>query len=305
MNRKNEVQGQLSRVIKGLNLTDDIFFGKVAEDKDACEEMLRAIMGEVDLQLELVEPQKFIRNCGSRSVCVDVLCTAVDGRIFGVEMQKSNKDNHFKRVRYEASNIDTLMTERGIDFAQVPDVTMIYITNFDMFRRGCALYHMEHMIRESAVIVDNGSHEIYFNIHAKDGTLAAKLGQYMAKTEGVCPEFPAISARVNYLKMQNKGERPMENPEFRRLMREYAQILAEEIVEEKLERMAISVTQKVTDEVTQKVTEEVSQQMAENAARNFLRKGVSVDIVAECIKEISIQRIQELYSMVNGQQCNA
>ena len=34
----------------------------------------------------------------------------------------------------------------------------------------------------------------------------------------------------------------MENPEFRRLMREYAQILAEEIVEEKLENCYAVIT---------------------------------------------------------------
>lgn len=81
-------QDKLLKLVERMNLMDDEFFGKVAEDVGACEEILQAIENDEKLKLKYVEPQKFLRNLGNRSVQIDVLCTAVDNRRFGIEIQK-------------------------------------------------------------------------------------------------------------------------------------------------------------------------------------------------------------------------
>jgi len=47
--------------------------------------------------------------------------------------KKGDYDDHQKRVRYIGSNVDTRITEKGIDFKDIPDVYVIYLTKFDVF----------------------------------------------------------------------------------------------------------------------------------------------------------------------------
>lgn len=99
-----------------MNLMDDDFFQKVIEDVGACEEIVQTILNDENLQIVKSEPQKFLRNCGTRSVQLDLLCRSSDDRYFNVEIQKSDNDDHQRRVRYNGSNLDTFVTEKGILF---------------------------------------------------------------------------------------------------------------------------------------------------------------------------------------------
>ena len=75
-------------LVSRLNLMDDLFFHKVAEDKSACEEMLRIILKKPDLTVKECQPQRFLRNVDAHSVVLDVLCTDESGRLFNIEVQK-------------------------------------------------------------------------------------------------------------------------------------------------------------------------------------------------------------------------
>lgn len=117
-----------------MNLMDDDFFQKVVEDRDACEEMIQIILQDEKLQVIHSEPQKFLRNCGKRSVQLDLFCKSSNGSYINVEVQKGDNDNHQKRVRYNGSNIDTYVTEKGTRFKKLPEVYIIYLAKFDIFR---------------------------------------------------------------------------------------------------------------------------------------------------------------------------
>ena len=69
-------------LVSQLNLMDDLFFHKVAEDSKACEEILRIILKKPDLKVNDCQPQRYLRNIEAHSVILDVLCTDESGRIF-------------------------------------------------------------------------------------------------------------------------------------------------------------------------------------------------------------------------------
>lgn len=52
---------------------------------------------------------------------------------FDLEMQYKDDDAHQKRVRYNSSNMDTYITEKGTKFEQLPDIYVIYISKNDFF----------------------------------------------------------------------------------------------------------------------------------------------------------------------------
>ena len=101
-------------LVSKLNVIDDVLFHKVVEDKEVCEEILRIILNKPDLAVVESQPQRFLRNLGTHSVILDVLCQDSSGDYFNIEVQKKNDDDHQKRVRFNRSNIDTAFVESGI-----------------------------------------------------------------------------------------------------------------------------------------------------------------------------------------------
>jgi len=85
-------------LIKQLNAIEDVFFHKIAEDKDVCEEILRIILQKPKLKVIDAQTQRFLRNIGAHSVIVDLLCEDEDGARINVEMQKSKTIYHLETI---------------------------------------------------------------------------------------------------------------------------------------------------------------------------------------------------------------
>lgn len=124
---KKEKNLELRQLVEELRLIDDTFFEKVMEDRETCEEVIRVIMEDPKLSVKEVNPQEPIHNLQGRSVRLDALCKKTDGNYINVEIQRADNDNHFKRVRYNASCITANIMNPGEKFKNVKDVCVIYI----------------------------------------------------------------------------------------------------------------------------------------------------------------------------------
>ena len=163
-------------IAKQLNIIDDTLFQKMAEDEGFCEELISTVLGEKVEVLQVIQQEGF-KNLQGRSVILDAWCKLQDGRIVCVEVEKSRKHNHFKRTRYNTSCVTTNITDPGTDFEDVPDVISIYIADFDIFKKGKIIYHVERIVKETGDICENGLQEIYVNARADDGSELAELMQ--------------------------------------------------------------------------------------------------------------------------------
>lgn len=195
--------------ISKMNVIDDGFFHKVAEDEGACEEIIRIILGKEDIRIVESQVQRFLRNLGNRSVILDALCQDERGNYLNIEIQKKDTEDHQRRVRLHGSNIDTLFTETASKFKELPDVYVIYICNFDIFGADRALYHMDRVVRETGKVEDNGFYELYANTKAKDGTRVAELLDFLTDSTGENEHFPRLSNRVRYFKEERLGVNEM------------------------------------------------------------------------------------------------
>ncbi len=128
---------------------DDTFFRKLAERKEFCEELLQVILKKPELKLIETIPQRSFHNLDGCSVTVDVICKDSKGCYYSTEMQKTDNDDHLKRVRYNRCNVDIYISEKGTKFRVLPDVYMIYISSFDPFKMGKTLYHVTRTLEET------------------------------------------------------------------------------------------------------------------------------------------------------------
>ena len=90
--------------------------------------------------------------------------------VYKRQVQKTDNDDHQKRMRYNLANIDTTFAEKGIKYADLPDIYAIFISPFDLFRANCTAYHVNRCLLETGDIVNNGIHELYVNAAVNDGS---------------------------------------------------------------------------------------------------------------------------------------
>lgn len=161
--------------VKDLRPIDDVFFEVLAEDPLVCQEILRTILGDDKLVVNDVIVQSSECNLYGRSVRLDALCTLGDGTKCNIEVQRSDNDDHLRRVRFNASSITVKESEKGTKFKQIPNLVVVYISQFDIFGKGKTTYHVDKVIRETGTIVDDGLTEIFVNTEINDGTTISRL----------------------------------------------------------------------------------------------------------------------------------
>ena len=195
---------QKARIAR-LNLMDDQFFQKVAENPECCEDILRIILQMPDLRVISNQIERTIPNVTNKSVKLDLICEDADGNIFNVEVQKANDTNHQKRVRYNMACMDTLSIDKGKAYHELPDLYVVFISAFDLFQEHETIYHVQRTIKKSGTVVENGTHEIYVNTKVDDGSDIAQLMQYFKNSSGIHPLFPKLSKQIHYYKETPEG----------------------------------------------------------------------------------------------------
>lgn len=196
-------------LIDNLRPVDDTFFHKLVEQKEFCEELLQVLLEKPDLKIVDFTPQKSLRNVKGKSIIMDLLCKDIENKHYNIEIQRFDNDNHQKRVRYNGSNIDTYITEKGIPYTKLPDVYVIYISEFDVFKKQKAIYHIDRIIRETHDIVDNGYTEIYICTSIQDDSDISELMQiFKSRSIPNNTKFSNICKTIKYFKI-GKGRQDM------------------------------------------------------------------------------------------------
>ncbi|MDE7246817.1 MAG: Rpn family recombination-promoting nuclease/putative transposase [Lachnospiraceae bacterium] len=195
---------KLARV-RDFRLIDDVFFEVFAQDKAACQEILRVILEDDALTVEDVVVQSSERNIYGRSVRLDALCTLGDGTRCNIELQRADNDDHFRRVRFNAASITVKDSEPGERFGDILDLYMVYISEHDFIGDGYTAYHVDKVIRETGKTVDDGVHEVYVNTKVKDGSRIAELMDCFTEKKVENRNFPAVTERFRELKETEGG----------------------------------------------------------------------------------------------------
>lgn len=196
---------QKKEKVRDFRPIDDVFFEVLARNPRVCEEMLRTILEDENLVVVSSVTQSDERNLYGRSVRLDALCVLSDGTKVNVEVQRSNNDNHLKRVRYNASCITVRESSTGTNFEAIPEVYIVYISEFDIFKENETIYHVEKVLKETGKVIDDGLHEIFVNTEVDDGTDIADLMSCFIKKEVNNPKFPLLSSEVKRLKETEGG----------------------------------------------------------------------------------------------------
>ena len=193
-----------------FNLTSDLFAGKVFEDIGACQELCRIILQDEHIILRNVKTQYVIRNLENHSVELDILAEEISGNLINVELQMYKESAPLKRTRYYLSSIDMSILEKGKPYYELPDVTVVYITQEDFIGGKRGHYSRNRSANRQGIptCLDNGQYESYFNLeYPTDDVKINELLRYLKNSDPFyqTKNFPRIVERVNYFKIQKEG----------------------------------------------------------------------------------------------------
>ncbi len=191
---------------KKLNPMDDLLFRKMSEDRAFCEEILRVILSDPGLAVAECTPQYDATNLQGRSASFDARCILGSGRQAIIEVQKSDDDDHQRRMRYNAALLTTNTTDPGARFQNVPDICTVLISRFDIFDGGLPLYHVDRVIRENGRTVANGLEEVYVNSRVRDGSEVSQLMEVFVEDGAYNDRFPVTSAIKRRFKETEEGQ---------------------------------------------------------------------------------------------------
>ena len=200
---------EVESIVAQLRAIDDIMFRKLCENIAFVEEILRVILEDDKITVVEVIPQDSIQNLRGRSVILDAYCKLGNGSYCNVEVQRSDSDDHFRRVRYHAACITANVVDPGEQFEQVDDLVVVYISEFDPFDEGRTVYHVRNMVEETGRAVLDGLREIYVNTKYNDGSEIAELMQCFLEPVVTNPKFPALAKELQAEKGNVKGDESM------------------------------------------------------------------------------------------------
>ncbi len=248
-------------VVAALRPIDDALLHKLLEDPRVCEEILRVMTGHSELVVEQVIVQDSLKNLVGRSVVLDALCTLADKRKVNIEVQRADKVDHFRRARYHAALVTAYHTPKSVEFSDVADVTVVYITEKDVLKAGRTMYHVKNAVRETGESVEDGQRFIYVNAEVDDGTRVSELMKCFLQTEVDNEHFPRLSEKMKCFKEEEKGAN-----EMNKVLEEWAR-------------------ERYVDEM-------------EESARSLLGNGVPYEVVKNSIRQISPERLKEIMDEV-------
>ena len=80
-------QQNVLETCQNLRLIDDTLFRLIGERPEVCQEILRTILDDKELEVISSKAQETMVSL-YREVVLDVLCKSKDGKLFNVEVQK-------------------------------------------------------------------------------------------------------------------------------------------------------------------------------------------------------------------------
>ena len=151
-------------VIKRFRLIDDVFFAACFSDNpEGVQYILRIILDKADLQVLKVQTQKSVENIYGRSVRFDVFATDSEGKLYNIEVQRTDKGAVPQRARYNSAMLDYHELHKQDEFKTLPESFVIFITENDVLSGGKKIYHVKRVISETGDDFNDGTHIIYVN----------------------------------------------------------------------------------------------------------------------------------------------
>lgn len=158
-----------------FNLSDFALFLSVMKNKEAYENTLSIITGNLNLKLKEVHVEQVVLNqSGRRAIRLDAWALDTENRQYNMEMQNdTSTDDVRKRARYYQGLLDSPILKSGKTtlYRHLPATMIIFITQEDILGQDSAIYTFTEQCEEfSDIKLGDGTKKVFLNMTSKNGT---------------------------------------------------------------------------------------------------------------------------------------
>ena len=155
--------------LKELTIKDNFMFGAVMMEEDNCKSFLELALGFPIDRVEVSKEKSIVYHPEYKGVRLDVYAKDEKNTRYNVEMQVAKKSELGKRSRYYHGQIDMELLLSGSDYAELPDVYVIFICDFDPFGKKRYRYTFEWRCAEDAdVMLREGCKSIFLSTRGEN-----------------------------------------------------------------------------------------------------------------------------------------
>jgi predicted transposase/invertase (TIGR01784 family) len=198
--------------LKKMRLIDDTFFSACFDNNEEdVEYILRIILEKSDLKVLKVQTQKSVENMYGRSVRFDVFATDDAGKLYNIEVQRTDAGAVPTRARFNSSMLDYHRLKKKARYNELPETYVIFFTENDVLKSGEKIYHIDRIVRETQKLFKDGTHIIYVNGSYK-GEEGKPLDDLIYDFFCSNPEemrHRQLAERVEFLKSNKNGVKKM------------------------------------------------------------------------------------------------
>ena len=257
-----------------------IFYKVMHENPDICKELLEILLEMKIDRIEIYQEKELLAEFGKKGIRMDVYARGMD-KSFDLEIQACDTGELPERARYYQGIMDTTQLESGQDFKNLNSSYIIFICIPDIFKKGLGKYTFENLCLENPEIkLNDRAYKYFFIARNYDKLLNEQQKAFMKcmlSNESSSTFTEKIIRMVKNAKL---------NTQWRNSFMEFERQLAYSFREGKAEGMELGKT-------------EGRDEKAVEASIEFLKKGISPEIIAECVK-LPLERVLELEKRVRN-----
>lgn len=250
-----------------------IFYKVMHQNPELCRELLEILLEMKIDRIELYQEDEIEVDYGKKAIRMDVYARGKD-KAFNLEIQANDTGEIPERARYYQGLLDVDQLNRGQDYKSLTTSYVIFICIPDIFKKGLGKYTFENLCQENPEIRLNDRAYKYFFVAKNYDKLLNEEQKAFMKCLLTNESSNSFSEKII-----RKVEDAKHNAQWRKHFMEFERQLAYSFREGKAEGM---------------------EEKAVEASLALLKKGVSPEIIAECVK-LPLEKVLELQKELMSQ----
>lgn len=202
---KAALRERIRRIVADMTLMDDDFMAVVLADPKCAQLFLQVVLERDDLIVREAVSHYEMKNLGGHSVILDLYAVDRDGKLYNIEIQRSDVGATSRRARYYSSVIDANALKSGEDYKNLPETYVIFVTENDVLKGGRPIYHIERTNIETGAWFGDGAHILYVNSQIKDDTPLGILMQDFSCRSASDMHYDVLAKTVKHYKETEEG----------------------------------------------------------------------------------------------------
>ncbi len=279
------------RKFKDLTIRDNFMFAAVMMSNDNCKKFLEILLGIAVKEIVISYEKSMIYNPECKGIRLDVYANDENNTRYDyVEMQVAEQELG-KRIRYYHSQMDMDLLESGHEYKELPTAYVIFICNFDPFKKEKYCYTFENRCIENLDLdMGDESRSIVLSTEGKDANSIPK--ELKAFLEFVKEDTPENNTKTedDYVRQLQKSIRSVkENRKLERSFMSLEDVQNAAKREGKIESKKESILEvlEVKGEIPKELIDDIMSESRLDVLKIMLKKAAEVTSVSDFRNEVS------------------